>query len=639
MLILGAVLILIPKNNSAQSPLKYEALKLGFPDNNAVITEIKEEMMIDIKDSGLAMTGLNSFEIVYLNDRVKDLAGKEIYCSDFCEVSNIKAQTITSDKNGGRVMMVRDFFKKDDFGKGIFYGSGKKIEFLFPGVTEGARSFVTYKQKIRDPHFLTPFYFGSYAPVVSSEYSITFPKEVKIKAKLYGSDTSNIKFTVTHKNKYTTYTWKANLVPEYDFEEDAPPYSSFAPHVIISIEEYIYDGKTIKVLGDIDDLYSWYSTLTAKVNVKEDSVLKAVVDSLCKGVSDDKEKARRIFYWVQDKIKYVAFEAGLEGFVPRNAALVCSRRYGDCKDMASILTNMMKFAGIKTHLTWIGTRDIPYSYYDVPLPITDNHMIACAEIHGEKLFFDATGRCTPYGFPTAMIQGKEALVGSPEGHWEVIKIPIVEQEKNRMTDTINVAIENKIMKGTGKAVFSGYRKLDVYYRKFNKSKDEADDAIKSFISKGNNKFNVTNFSYTGLEDRDQDLTINYEYTLPDYAQVVNDAIYINLNLNKSYKDNEINLVKRKNDLESEYKYMSSYVTKLEIPKGYSIKYLPPNNSFKDDEFGYDITYIQKGDFIYCDKKIYMNHLLLKKSKFETWNKMTKQLSKDYKEVVVLTNSK
>ena len=314
------MILLLPSAGKAQSTPKLEQLRAMYPEKVAVITQNSEDLMIDVKDTGLAITSTTNFEIVYLNDRTKEYANKDIYYSDFSEVKNIEAHTVTSDKNGNKTITVKDIYSKDDFGRGIFYGSGKKLEFVFPGVSDGAHSYLTYKERIKDPHFLTPFYFGSYSPVMNAEFSVTFPKEVKIKARLYGGDTSKIKFTIKQSHKYTTYTWTATNIPEEEFEEDAPPFSSYATHVILCIDEYTYKGKTVKVLENIDDLYSWYHTLTAKVNDKVDDALYAIVDSLCKDVKDDREKARRIFYWVQDKIKYVAFEAGLEGFVPRNAA-------------------------------------------------------------------------------------------------------------------------------------------------------------------------------------------------------------------------------------------------------------------------------------------------------------------------------
>lgn len=61
------------------------------------------------------------------------------------------------------------------------------------------------------------------------------------------------------------------------------------------------------------DQYSWYKSLVAKIE-KNDEGLKPVVDDLLKGKTDDLDKVKTLFYWVQDHIKYIAFERGLAIF-------------------------------------------------------------------------------------------------------------------------------------------------------------------------------------------------------------------------------------------------------------------------------------------------------------------------------------
>lgn len=131
----------------------------------------------------------------------------------------------------------------------------------------------------------------------------------------------------------------------------------------------------------------------------------------------------------------MAFEDGLGGFIPREAKTICDRQYGDCKDMANITTTMLKMAGIPAYLTWIGTRSIPYRYAEVPCPMADNHMICTYMIDGTYYFLDATGKDTPLGTPTSMIQGKEAMIGLGAGKFEIITVPAVPAEP-RMSELI-----------------------------------------------------------------------------------------------------------------------------------------------------------------------------------------------------------
>ena len=100
-------------------------------------------------------------------------------------------------------------------------------------------------------------------------------------------------------------------------------------------------------------------------NVNVEPANKELVSLVAKITADKKtdlEKVKAIYYWTQKNIKYIAFEYALGGFIPRESNEVFRKKYGDCKDNSSMLYRMLEIAGVKGHLTWIGTRSIPYTY-------------------------------------------------------------------------------------------------------------------------------------------------------------------------------------------------------------------------------------------------------------------------------------
>ena len=149
---------------------------------------------------------------------------------------------------------------------------------------------------------------------------------------------------------------------------------------------------------------------------------------------------------MQSNIKYVAFEDGLGGFVPRGAASVCDKRYGDCKDMANLLYEMLNHVGIEAYRTWIGTRNRQYSYYDVPTPMVDNHMITTAIIEDETIFLDATDSYVPFGMPSAFTQTKEALLGIDDNNYKIIKVPVQIADKSITSINSMFTLEGNIIK-------------------------------------------------------------------------------------------------------------------------------------------------------------------------------------------------
>ena len=45
-----------------------------------------------------------------------------------------------------------------------------------------------------------------------------------------------------------------------------PPYRSIVPHIVPIIKAYRVNEKLYNVLGDVEDLYSWYYSLTKDLN-------------------------------------------------------------------------------------------------------------------------------------------------------------------------------------------------------------------------------------------------------------------------------------------------------------------------------------------------------------------------------------
>ena len=124
---------------------------------------------------------------------------------------------------------------------------------------------------------------------------------------------------------------------------------------------------------------------------------------------------------------------------------------GDCKDMASTITGLLEYAGINSYLTWIGTNDIPYTYEELPTPNVDNHMIATyIDDEDNYYFLDATGRYSNFDIPSSFIQGKEALIRKNKNEFEVITVPTVAPDQNKISEKIYLNIVDNNLIGHSK---------------------------------------------------------------------------------------------------------------------------------------------------------------------------------------------
>ncbi|RYY21969.1 MAG: transglutaminase domain-containing protein, partial [Chitinophagaceae bacterium] len=472
--------------------------------------------------------------------------------------------------------------------------------------------------------------------VLNSELKISFPKDMNVKYIIRGNGKEKVIFKEETKRGERIYTFTATDLPDERRYADAPAHAWFALHVIFFIENYKNEkGETVRYLGGLDDLYRLNYGFIKELNKETKPVLKQLVDSLTKNAPTQEQKARNIYRWVQENVKYVAFEEGMEGFIPRDANLVCTRRFGDCKDMASILTLMLNTAGVPAYYTWIGTRHLPYRYEEVPTPIVDNHMICTILLDGKYIFLDGTDATCVFGTPSQGIQGKEALLSIDEKNYKVLTVPVPEKSVNTFTDSTFLEIGADGLIGRISQDYRGYYAMGLNASLTYTLETNRERMMRTMFGRGSNKFNLVKFDEPRKHDFSR-ISLSGEFMLPDYARKAGNDIFINLNLFKHYLGEEIDFPKRKMPIELDFHFVRNYVTVLKIPAGYKVAYLPESKSFYNKIWGFDIKYEQKGDAIILTQSFTNEHLLLTPDQFQEWNKVLESLFPLYKESVNLT---
>ena len=632
-----ALLVLIAGTTHAQTEPTLDDWLKKYPDHNAVMLKDHESISIDIEKDSLKIVQDVTNEILYLNDKAHFFNAGKVHYSYFSRLLELEAKTLVPEKNNKyKTMKVQEFSETGETSATVFFDDSRSKSFVYPGLQKGAKTILDYKKQIIDPHLFTMFYFGAQFPVASSRLTVRTSKDVKLKYKTFNTEKLKIEYSTNDKGKYIEHVWEMKNVDSYPDEPGTPSPRYYLPHIVYYVESYTVKGKEIPVLRNLDDLYKWNYSF-AKESLKEnDPGIKALTDSIIANAKNDSEKAKLIYYWVQKQIKYVAFEDGFRGFRPHTPSMVCNKRYGDCKDMASLLNGMLRMAGLKSYLVWIGSRDLPYKYTDIPTPIVDNHMIAAVELAKDSIIYlDATSQHTPFGYPSAFIMGKEALIAIDEDNYKVRTVPVMSKEASTSVDSTTFKIEGRKIIGKGKLVLTGYLKANNTYGLEGRRKEDLDRVMNSFLEKGNNKYKTVDYSISNITDKDKPLTFDYSFTIEDYITVVGNELYINLVFDKHLAGATIDTAKYSLPRENDQPYTYRSVNSFEIPAGYSIEYLPARSEYKGDMFGYDITYSRDGNKISVSTSVYVNYLLMSKDNFPAWNKMIKQLSNAYRESLIL----
>ncbi|WP_207556415.1 transglutaminase-like domain-containing protein [Flavobacterium frigidimaris] len=599
------------------------------PDSYIVAKEDSYEIVVK---NNVPSIILASKEVKWVGDKSENavLGNRINYIDSFEKVYDIEAYSISPSNKKQKVGYIGTGDR--EIGD-VFFHDMKFRYYNFLNLEEGSQTYSFYKKEYKKPQFLESYYFKDYLECKSSKIVLKVSKDVEIGYTEQGKFDEKIDFSTQKEGDFTVYTWQLLNAAKEEKENGSPSPSYYSPHLIFYIKNYKTATGTQNVVGSVDNLYHFYAETIKNINKEDQTQVKEKTAELINGLTDNTAKAKAIFDYVQSKINYVAFEDGMGGFVPREAASVLQKKYGDCKDMANLLNEMLHYAGIESNIAWIGTRQNNYTYENVPSPIVDNHMITVATIDNKDIFLDATGHFTSFPNVTPFIQGKEALVKTNDEKYRIIKVPVIAADKNKTTGKLKLKFDQNTIVGEADFKLNGFVKTQ--FISTYKSTDDKDEMLKEYLARF-----IQNIKTSDIDIKNDDLSQNalqilYHFELEKWIKKTDNQLLFKPILFFPYSDARINVEKRKNPLENDFKKSYEFEYEFIIPAGYSLEFLPENFTFKNDFFQATINYKKVNNTIMIDQKMEMNVLLLEKENFETWNTAIKNITKQYNQNIIL----
>lgn len=182
-----------------------------------------------------------------------------------------------------------------------------------------------------------------------------------------------------------------------------------------------------------DSVGRWMEGLIGQVPRGSEAV-RGKARALTSGLADRRARLEALAAFARRQVRYVAVEVGIGGFRPHPPQQVMERLWGDCKDKALLLVELLKEAGIEAYPALI--RFDPEARVDreFPSPFWFNHMIvavpadglglgADAPVSGGYLFVDATQEIGGIDWLQPGVQDQEALVVRG-GRGELVRTPV-----------------------------------------------------------------------------------------------------------------------------------------------------------------------------------------------------------------------
>ncbi len=294
--------------------------------------------------------------------------------------------------------------------------------------------------------------------------------------------------------------WEAGDLEAIQEEPDMPPLAEVVPLIKVST----FDAW--------EDFGSWWWGLSSQQMVA-DKTIKDKVAELTSGLDTDSAKVAAIFDWVIRSTRYIALEFGVHGYKPYPSPLVVARGFGDCKDKATLLHVMIREAGIESGVALVRTRmsgDIGSTF---PGPFQFDHAIAYVPSLG--LFLDGTvdylGTSTlPWAdqdvFALVVVDGKTLEARTPRPP------PSTNAQDSRMVFSLQPDGDATV---EGSLRISGSSKG--YYRSTYQTEATRAQRLESELSSVFAGLDLGEFEMGGLDEYDDDVTMDFEAAIPNYA--------------------------------------------------------------------------------------------------------------------------
>ena len=618
------------------------ALKAEFPESEYVIDTYistvkfkreknketkKEEVLVDISHE-MNVQSLSGEKDVYFEH--------VIFTSEFSEVALVRGNYVPVGKKKKRPFTPRVENQKIER-SGIFHDDMKLTYIGFHIENEVEVNQLLYRDLYNDVKFFTRMTFSGSHDVGKRTIRFEIPDWLEL-------DFVEMNFEGVEVQKSETIDKYGNTVRSFvlenvhTFDDELPfqkGYSFSEPHLLPIAKSAILNDEKVELMASTESLYKWYNSLYQNVDNELSPDLKAKVTELTSSASSDEDKVKAIYYWVQDNIRYIAFEDGLAGFQPENCSNVFDHRYGDCKGMGNLTASMLKEAGFDASVAWIGTRNkIPYTY-DIPSLAVDNHMISALFLDEEIYFLDATEKFVSFGEYAHRIQGRPVMIERGESYM----LETVEDQpytNNLVLTEVTAAIDQE----SGQMEFNVSKKLNGEKKRgilnyYHYSASEDVDDLTDYLLKETRDSKVADVQIQNLEDRDLPILMDYKLYMHDAVIDLGGEYYVELDYDKFffYTDNEED---RTEDWVFDEKLNRINQVTFSLPSGYKVDHLPENLLVETDEFKVQVELKELDGKVTYLKEISVFEGEITEQNLAEWHTALSSLKEIYEDKIILS---
>jgi hypothetical protein len=199
---------------------------------------------------------------------------------------------------------------------------------------------------------------------------------------------------------------------------------------------------------------AWYESLLATVPHGSSAVRQAALAAGA-GATDARTRLEQALAYVRRRVRYVAVEVGIGGYRPSAPEVALARGWGDCKDKAILLGEMLQILGVESEPALVALAPDDRIDRTFPSPHQFNHVIVAVPAAqlgrtdglpaaGGFVFIDPTQEAGGLEWLAPGTQGQDALVVRAGGSLLVTTPIAARQESRRVVASLLVAPDRTV---------------------------------------------------------------------------------------------------------------------------------------------------------------------------------------------------
>lgn len=404
-----------------------------------------------------------------------------------------------------------------------------------------------------------------------------------------------------------SFKWQVSNIPAMRDEPYSPNYEEYLVAVKLAPEKFAFRSME----GSFTN-WKEYGLWTNENLLKgRDELSQATRDyilNLVKDISDPKEQAKKIYDFMQNKVRYISVQIGIGGYQPYPAADVDRLSYGDCKGLVNYMRALLKVAQIESYYTvvYAGSfkRDIAPDFTSMN---DGNHIILCLPFKNDTTWLECTSKDAPFGFLGDFTDDRYVLACTPEGG-KIMRTPKYTALESKQLRTANFEIaENGSITGKMTTLFSGVQ-YDNHHSLLNEPLSEQKKKLPEIYPLPN--LEIQSFQFTQNKGSKPETREIIDLSSFNYCRMDDGKLHIRLNsINKMRNLKEVR--NRTNPVNIVRGYYDEDIITYQVPKNFHLNASPHSKTIEKvfGKYSADVK-------INGNKIIYKRTMLLNEGKYK-----------------------